>query len=309
VNKLYTLPISVQAVDAFFKKSVSQKEESFEIERINDPFILLFVLYQDYIKLNQVKFRGNLTNLSLQRAFEVVDDLDVLLPKESSEDVKEIQKGLLLLLNDNKEKTLSSDTTNIILSKLRTKGNLWTDSGFAEFFNNAFEYTLEVDQVSYEQMKIDLSKVAFQDPQANYEKVLKVKRETDLEIDTDIYFRPHGNGKNDPAGLLLGFIGANTFKSLESLTVTEQSLLERIFKRRFPKSGLLQETDSENLGKHFKKTSNAINALKSKIDNKVKKHLKQPFFAQDTFGNITFSHTFTCMHSSLRRKHQMQQQF
>jgi len=85
--------------------------------------------------------------------------------------------------------------------------------------------------------------------------------------------------------------------------------LERIFKRRFPKSGLLQETDSENLGKHFKKTSNAINALKSKIDNKVKKHLKQPFFAQDTFGNITFPHTFTCMHSSLRRKHQMQQQF
>ena len=309
MNKLYTLPISVQAVDAFFKKSVLEKEEGFEIGRVNDAFILLFVLFQDFAKLKQIKFRGNLTNKSLQRAFEVINDLDVLLPKETPESLEKIRKGLLLLLNENKPKTINSDTANSILEMLQKEGSCWSDQGFAEFLNNAFEYRLEMSLEDLESLKRELAKVSHHNPQDNYENELRTKRETDLEIDRDICFRLQHNQKRDPSCLLLGNQGANQFKDLEPLSEMQRKIVDLVYKRRFEREGLKKGTDTASLASELGTHVRSINAQKSKIEKKVSEHLKTNLFAQDTQGNIVFPNNFSCMRSELRKKHQSEHHF
>ena len=309
MNKVYTAPISSHAVDAFFKQSVSNSDTKYQIKQVQDPYICLFLLFEDFTSFSTLKFKGNLTEISLKRAFRVIDRLDVLLPKETPENVANAKKALLGLLESNEALTLSAQAFNESLPNLRADARIWSDQGVAEFFITAFDFTIELNLNQLEQLKIGLASVAHEDPQADYEQALKVKRETDLEIDKDIYFRPQGNGKNNPTGLLLGFIGANQFKAFEPLSPTEKDLIEIVFKRRFPRSGLEQQTDTNSLGKIFKTEARAINKHKSRIDNKTKKHLAKPLFSLDTSNNLTFTHSFTCMHPSLRAKQQMQQQF
>ncbi len=309
MNKLYTLPISVQAVESFFKKSVFQTEEGFEIGRVNDAFILLFVLFQDFSKLKQIKFRGNLTTISFQRASEVINDLDVLLPKETPESLKTIREELSFLLDENKSKTINADAANSILEMLRKEGNCWSDQGFAEFLNSAFEYRLEVSLEDLELLKRNLASVAHNDPQGNYENELKRKRSTDLEIDRDICFRFKHNQKRDPSCLLLGNQGADQFKNLETLSKMQREIVDLIYQRRFGREGLEKGTDTASLAITFKTSIRSINAQKSKIEKKVSKHLKTNLFTQDAEDNIVFQNTFSCMRSDLRTKHQLEHHF
>jgi hypothetical protein len=304
MSKPYTLPISLQDVDHFLEHSVFEKEDIVQIKNIQNPFLLLFVLYQEYISFEKIVFRGNITQIVKERAFEVLRDLDALLPQESQDDIQEMQTEAIALFEENKKVSLSAKVVNKILKTLRKESVIWSDSGVSDMLNDAFEYTLILSLSDFEILKKEISKIAHKDPQRDYEEALKVKRNMDIVIDRNIVFRKESNGKKDPSALLLVHIGANTYKYFEKLEPKQRDLVNAIFDRRFQ-----DDTTAKTLSKFLNITPKSFNARKSSIDRKVQKHLKRKLFDPDTFGNIVFPDKFSCMGTKERERHERRHEF
>lgn len=298
MSKPYTLPISLQDVDHFLEHSVFEAEDIVRIKNIKNPFLLLFVLYQEYICFEEFRFCGNMTKIVESRFFVIVNSLAYLLPEENADAIAEIQKGMLSLFERNEEEELDSEVINTLLPDLRKEAAIWSNKMLGDLLNDAFEYTFILSFSDFEILKKEISKIAHNDPQRDYEDALKIKRSTDVEIDRDIVFREKSNGKKDPSALLLGHIGADTYKFFERLEPKERSFLEAIYSRRFTGN-----TKTKELTEQLALKMRSLNARKSSINQKVQQHLEKKLFVQDTLGNIVFPNNFSCMSQEEREKH------